>query len=341
MLVNSIATLLFIGSTATAEGSSRGRSAALQKEIISKSIFVGQRELQYSNSNQQTWRNDFGFQPSKYALSYQRCAAVQQYDDETAANEDTPTVFATKNFAVFRFCPASTCDAEEVVDADGGGRRLQDAGEEEEELIFGARGSGCKSDYGEYMITLEEYLQIMAGYQDEQAGEFCTYCEEYMYSVYQSYVNKCMSSSSCRRDLKYEDFKDDASGEVQRELGLNFGVCTNYGTTCKGVLDSDLKDYFECKEANGAYIGPHCAEDGFTITLGAFSDDGCNVFLGGNVANYLDVDDEYLDEEGMLAQDALTDWYNSRHGQLSFLFEGEDNAVCIPCKKSVRKFNVV
>jgi hypothetical protein len=102
-----------------------------------------------------------------------------------------------------------------------------------------------------------------------------------------------------------------------------------------------LKDYFECKEANGAYIGPHCAEDGFTITLGAFSDDSCNVFLGGNVANYLDVDEEYLDEEGMLAQDALTDWYNSRHGQLSFLFEGEDNAVCIPCKKSVRKFNVV
>ncbi len=310
MLVFSVAALLLIGSIATAEGG-RSRSAALQKEIISKATLVGERKLTYV------------FEPSQYALSYHRCAAIQQYDDEVAADEDTSTVFATKNFAIFRFCPADTCDADADDDSD-------------EEAIAGARGSGCQSDYGEYMIELEDYLGIMAGYQDGLVDDFCTYCEEYMYKVYQNYVAKCTSNGNCRRDLKYEDFKKDESGEMQRELGMNFGACTNYGTTCNGALDIDFKNYFECKQANGAWVGPHCAEDGYSVTLGAFSDEGCNVFLGGNVANYIDIDADYLDETGTLAQDALTNWYNSRHGTLSFLFEGEDENVCIPCQESVR-----
>lgn len=55
------------------------------------------------------WENEFGFDVSQYSLSYHRCAAVKQYDDEVAAREDTMDVFATKNFAVFRFCPEQTC----------------------------------------------------------------------------------------------------------------------------------------------------------------------------------------------------------------------------------------
>ncbi|KAL3816101.1 hypothetical protein ACHAXA_004526 [Cyclostephanos tholiformis] len=308
MLAYSVAALLLVGSIATAEGG-HGRSAALQKKIISKATLVGERQLTYE------------FEPSQYALSYHRCAAIQQYDDDVAANEDTSTVFATKNFAIFRFCPASTCDAQDDDDSS------------EEEVVSGARGSGCQSNYGEYMIELEDYLSIMAEYQDGLVDDFCTYCENYMYKVYQNYVSKCMNNGNCRRDLKYDDFKNNKTGEMQRELGMNFGACTNYATTCNGALDVDFKDYFECKQANGAWVGPHCSEDGYSVTLGVFSDEGCNVFLGGNVANYIDIDEDYLDETGIMAQDALTDWYNSRHGELSFLFEGEDENVCIPCKE--------
>ena len=52
-----------------------------------------------------TWENEFGFDVTQFSLSYARCAAVRQYDDEIAADEDTTSVFATKRFAVFRFCP--------------------------------------------------------------------------------------------------------------------------------------------------------------------------------------------------------------------------------------------
>jgi hypothetical protein len=55
------------------------------------------------------WNNAFGFDPTQYSLSYHRCAEVRQFDDELAAQEDSTSVFATKHFAVFRFCPSETC----------------------------------------------------------------------------------------------------------------------------------------------------------------------------------------------------------------------------------------
>ena len=52
-----------------------------------------------------TWENEFGFDVTQFSLSYTRCAAVRQYDNEITADGDTTSVFATKRFAVFRFCP--------------------------------------------------------------------------------------------------------------------------------------------------------------------------------------------------------------------------------------------
>jgi hypothetical protein len=57
-----------------------------------------------------TFSNAFGFDPTRFSLSYSRCAQVRQFDDTVAAMEDTKSVFATKHFAVFRFCPSKTCD---------------------------------------------------------------------------------------------------------------------------------------------------------------------------------------------------------------------------------------
>ena len=53
--------------------------------------------------------NEFGFDSTTYSASYSRCASMKQFDDEIAATEDTETVFVTKHFAVFRFCPEQTC----------------------------------------------------------------------------------------------------------------------------------------------------------------------------------------------------------------------------------------
>ena len=146
------------------------------------------------------WENNFNFDVTQYSLSYHRCAAVQQYDDEVAQSEDTNSVFATKRFAVFRLCPAKTCEGyrptedemkygeyleqqaqTEYNTANGYYQAQYEAQQEayenapqyingqwyESQSIFdrlkvhGANGDGCQSNYGEYMLELEDYLEIM------------------------------------------------------------------------------------------------------------------------------------------------------------------------------------
>lgn len=154
------------------------------------------------------WNNAFGFDPTDYSFAYLRCAEVRQFDDDLASEEDSPSVFSTKHFAVFRFCPTITCEgmtanqiekerqqeyqawvsANNQANADSQAaayasarsgdlysaynaqmyvkqqaEAAQAAGENYEppswvfdkRIIGGADGSGCSSNYGEYMLELE------------------------------------------------------------------------------------------------------------------------------------------------------------------------------------------
>lgn len=121
----------------------------------------------------------FSFNPTAYSMSYHSCANVRQFDDELAATEYSSNVFATKHFAVFRLCPTETCNdapnygtwaatayqsAEPGQGGSGGTRRASQSGESSafEKLgSYGAHGDGCQSDYGEYILELGEYLEIM------------------------------------------------------------------------------------------------------------------------------------------------------------------------------------
>lgn len=156
------------------------------------------------------WNNAFGFDVTQYSFSYHKCAQVRQFDDELAALEDSNTVFSTKHFAVFRFCPSKTCEGmtEEQIEAEreaeykeymknmssqnaqnqaaayaearsgnvnsynayAANQYIQMQAEEarlngeayeppswyfDKRIIGGANGSGCSSNYGEYMLELE------------------------------------------------------------------------------------------------------------------------------------------------------------------------------------------
>lgn len=157
-----------------------------------------------------SWNNAFGFDVTQYSFSYHRCAEVRQFDDQLAAMEDSPTVFSTKHFAVFRFCPSKTCEGmtQEQIEAERQAEyqdylqnvnsqnaqnqaaayaearsgnvdaynayaanqyiqmqaeQARQSGESYEppswvfdkRTIGGANGSGCSSNYGEYMLELE------------------------------------------------------------------------------------------------------------------------------------------------------------------------------------------
>jgi hypothetical protein len=378
-------------------------SSALRKKFMEKSTLVSSEEERRKLQNYKydanhdgsddyfraygTWENEFGFDITQYSLSYHRCSEVRQFDDELAAQEDTTNVFATKHFAVFRFCPSATCMGWQEEEADCGcyyqcqdivaneqngdsdlcesacqtqcviwqqqsssssnsnGRNLQNNNYNEynnntfqpyyddgsSNVVYGARGEGCQANYGEYMIEIGEYLQMMLEWQEERYEEYESYCETCMQKVYNAWLK---NGGQRERTLSFEEFKN---SQEHRTLGGYYGACKEYDT-CSQYMSLSFVDkyseYFECTEvqhSNGqvAYVGPHCAADGFTITLGVFSDQYCNEYIGNGVdiANFLG---------GNLGDDALKGYYNTGYGatfaQLKYV--AEDN-LCIPCSKSV------
>ena len=198
----------------------------------------------------------------------------------------------------------------------------------EDDAMYGARGKGCQSNYGEYMLEVKEYLGIMLEWQEHRYEEYETYCETCMYKVYQKWLQ-----NGGQRRLSFEEFK---STEEHRNLGGYYGVCPEYDT-CAQYQKIKFKDnwssYFECTEvqkSNGqtAYVGPHCASDGFTITLGVYSDENCYDYIGDGIS---------ISSFGLnVEDDALKSYYNSAMGatfeQLKYV---EEDTVCIPCNSEV------
>ena len=100
----------------------------------------------------------------------------------------------------------------------------------------------------------------MAEYQQETVKEYCTFCDEYMYTAY---MNAYQNGNRMLRDLKFEEFQTQQE-QMTRDLGIDYGVCAVYTDICTDGVDDHLTEYFECKGAGDAFVGPHCAEDGFT-----------------------------------------------------------------------------
>mmetsp|Transcript_25905 Transcript_25905/g.49842 ORF Transcript_25905/g.49842 Transcript_25905/m.49842 type:complete len:654 (+) Transcript_25905:620-2581(+) len=214
---------------------------------------------------------------------------------------------------------------------------------------IGARGSGCQKSYGEYMLTITEFLEIMAEYHAERFEMYCEYCEECMYDVYQSWMEDMMQNMSeeyaeemmeqyeqqQQQQRNYNNWnyrKLVEQGVIPREnveqwtrtlsqyeiagkyqqLCDEFDSCKVYNSLCKNGIDDDIEEYFECTQANDVYVGPHCSvEDSYTIELGVYYDQYCSDYIGPFVDSVLGQD---------YAQDPLQDYYHPQE------------QVCIPCK---------
>lgn len=92
-----------------------------------------------------------GFDITNYAVKYTRCATVQSYSDDLAAADYTDTVLAAQRFALFRLCPKDQCSA--------------------------SSDNGCGSNYGEYIVTLDQFLLSMLEYQEHRVAGYCEYCQ--------------------------------------------------------------------------------------------------------------------------------------------------------------------
>ena len=91
---------------------------------------------QYGNDG--TYMNSDSLDLSNFSLKYVGCQAVNTWSDNMAQDEGANSVFALERFVVLRLCPSTWCSK--------------------------YRKYGCGSNYGDYMILMEDYLAIMKQY---------------------------------------------------------------------------------------------------------------------------------------------------------------------------------
>ena len=197
----------------------------------------GYGQSQYNGDYSEVdWNNIDNSYIAGYSVKFQGCHHVQQWNDDADGEEDIKIM--TQRLVRFRMCPADSCSS--------------------------ASTKGCDSNYGDYLVDME------------------TYVEAYMTQMQQQYMNDNQyygndNGRALNNDNKYNmNFEDylqcqememnDRQRERARELReLN----NNYGNQYYYNYNNDNEVKY--------YVGPYCAEQGGEIRLGVFYDDTCTV----------------------------------------------------------------
>lgn len=157
-----------------------------------------------SSSSSSTYK---GLDLSAFAFKYVGCQNIHTWSDTAASNSDYSPL-AMDRFVLFRLCPKNTCSD--------------------------YNRWGCNSEYGEYMLPMEEYLEIFLNYHLAQMGTFCQVCSECMYEE-----NNYSSDDKNKGDDKYnDDIYDDATKKYTDDDASTAQYNYNYK-----VGDDDVSGY--------------------------------------------------------------------------------------------------
>jgi hypothetical protein len=126
-----------------------------------------------------------------YALKYVGCSNIKTWSDDLAAgnynnnNDDgssnIDSVLRTDRFVVLRLCPRDSCS--------------------------NYNKYGCTAEFGDYLIPMETYLQVMAETYFAQYQEYCQTCYE------------CMSAAAANNNNNYNN--DDGANNNDDDDGAN------------------------------------------------------------------------------------------------------------------------
>merc|ERR1712192_127349 len=199
----------------------------------------------------------------------------------------------TKRLIRFRLCPSNYCSPD--------------------------KAGGCDSEYGDYIIDMNTFLELYYQALEEYNQYRCEYTAQVL----------CDCEDG---DDKGDDFDEEiCEWECYVEHGIE-DICdakNPYNDDEEEEEEFDLADYVECQEAKFEnnnrrrkleeeeieyFIGPYCAEQGGAIFLGLFTDDTCTTFA---------------DEEG----GAQAYSYLSQGQALPYAAESLISMDCISCKE--------
>lgn len=154
-------------------------------------------------------RNAF---PSGYSVSFQRCQRVKYYNDEAAQEAGVNGPLVAKQFVIFRLCENSDWN--------------------------NMRCGNCNSNYGEYVMEANDYLEATIGKAQETLEEIC---------------NQCNGGYQCPY-------------ECQNLYNNNIPSAENY---------IECQEIGEAEDGSTLYVGPRCSSDGSSIHISIFKDNNC------------------------------------------------------------------
>mmetsp|Transcript_11391 Transcript_11391/g.32811 ORF Transcript_11391/g.32811 Transcript_11391/m.32811 type:complete len:383 (+) Transcript_11391:107-1255(+) len=194
-------------------------------------------QSQYSGDYQEIdWNNIDISYLAGYSVKFQGCHHVQQWNDNADGEDDIKIM--TQRLVRFRMCPADSCSSTST--------------------------KGCDSNYGDYIVDMETYVNAYMQQIQEQ------YMNNNQY--YKNNGNRQLANQQENKyNLNFEDYLSCSQMEMDndqrrharklRELNGNYGNYAQY------YQNGDLE----------YYIGPYCADQGGEIRLGVFYDDTCTV----------------------------------------------------------------
>jgi len=160
------------------------------------------------------------------------------------------------------------------------------------------------NDGREYDFTCEEYQSKMMTCSDGHLCDYCEYevdqtympCDEYVCKDYYTYCSDLYEPN-------YKTMYNDENGQQQyNQYQQTYQQVYNNGGGGGGngykyydydynqqQEENELYQFLECTEYINEYgqqyfVGPHCASDHYTISLGVFSDENCVDYLGETIS---------------------------------------------------------
>lgn len=89
----------------------------------------------------------FPYDLSQFSVRFEKCQPVKSFDDDLAADEDSETVLAVRNYVVYSLCPSDSCQS-------------------------------CDGVHGKYALDIATYMQSTAENQREKMESMCKNCQD-------------------------------------------------------------------------------------------------------------------------------------------------------------------
>lgn len=215
---------------------------------------------------------------SSYSIKFEKCQHVKQYaatsdngnnnnnNDDQSSSE---TVLETKKFVVFRLCPNSSDSSS------------SSSSSSTTTTSNSCTSSNCKSNYGEYVIDLETYLEATLQIKSDEQEAYCEACQNYCDAGNDDDAVEEDDADRQRRHLHERRFRQLTTTTTSVDCSTCYDQCQNIANMGDYGY-ADASEYYKCEKVYENenknlvyYAGAMCSNSGTRIKVGLFTDAYC------------------------------------------------------------------